>query len=287
MKKLAVIAGGWHYPLHFFRSIQEQKIPEGWEVDLFTIGHRDPDDDIVSQEKKNYLSKFKSNNSLIKMDNFLYKRIVTKEWFEKSKWTFWIDSNTVGDYAFYNQWNLKYNYKDYDVIFLVHDDNLIVSNNLFVDVLQSKSDMFCIKDRKINKIESDDNWLYIGNGWDAGYYNPRGSFGFFKTELLEKLGGNFKIDNIDLIRTGENTTPEDHDALSDWNWCTKNFTKFMENNNFLNRMYRLSDKYRVSNYCVECERGFVSKAKVSPNVYLGSLDKLVSSNNIILKRILG
>ena len=286
MKKLAVIAGGWHYPLHFFRAMQNQKIPDGWEVDLFAIGHRDPDDDIVSQEKKNYLSKFKSNNSLIKMDNFLYKRIVTKEWFKKSKWNFWIDSNTVGDYAFYNQWNLKYNYKDYDVIFLVHDDNLIVSNNLFVDVLESKSDMFCIKDRKINKIKSDDNWLYIGNGWDAGYYNPRGSFGFFKTELLEKLGGNFKIDNIDLIRTGENTTPEDHDALSDWNWCTKNFTKFMEDNNFLDRMYRLSRNYRVSDYCIECERGFVSKARVSPNVYLSSLDKLISSKNKLLKRIL-
>ena len=65
MKKLAVIAGGWHYPLHFYRTIQRQKVPDGWSVDLFAIGHRDPDDVIVSKEKTDYLSKFESDNNLI------------------------------------------------------------------------------------------------------------------------------------------------------------------------------------------------------------------------------
>ena len=286
MKKLAVIAGGWHYPLHFYRSIQKQKIPAGWKVDLFSVGHRDPDDKIVSDEKSKYLSKFESDNDLIKMDNFLYKKIISKKYFGKSKWTFWIDENTIGDYAFFNQWSKKYDYNDYDAIFLVHDDNLVISENLFADVLESKSKMYCIKDRKINKVESNDNWLYIGNGWSPGYYNPRGSFGFFKKELLSMLGGSFKIDNIDLMRVGNKETPDSHDDLSDWNQVTKNFIQFMEKNNLLDRMYRLSDLYRISDYCIECERGYVSKARVTPGDYLNGLNKLIQSKNDILNRVI-
>ena len=142
------------------------------------------------------------------------------------------------------------------------------------------------KDRKINKVESNDNWLYIGNGWSPGYYNPRGSFGFFKKELISMLGGSFKIDNIDLMRVGNKKTPDSHDDLSDWNQVTKNFIQFMEKNNLLDRMYRLSDLYRISDYCVECERGYISKARVTPGDYLNGVNKLIQSKNDILNRVI-
>ena len=52
-------------------------------------------------------------------------------------------------------------------------------------------------------------------------------------------------------------------------------------------MYRLSTDYRVSKYCVECERGFVSKARVSTQNYLNALNKIIyHEKNKILNRIL-
>ena len=100
------------------------------------------------------------------------------------------------------------------------------------------------------------------------------------------LGGNFKVDNIDLMRVGNKQTPDSHDDLSDWNQVTKNFIQFMEKNNLLDRMYRLSDLYRISDYCIECERGYVSKARVTPGDYLNGLNKLIQSKNDILNRVI-
>ena len=42
MKKLAVVASGWHFPLHFYKKIAEQEIPAGWEVDFFCISVINP-----------------------------------------------------------------------------------------------------------------------------------------------------------------------------------------------------------------------------------------------------
>ena len=38
--KLAVVITGWHYPLHFYEKLYNQKIPTGWDIDFFVIGHR-------------------------------------------------------------------------------------------------------------------------------------------------------------------------------------------------------------------------------------------------------
>ena len=43
MKKLAVIASGWHYSSHFYEKISQQKKVEGWDIDLFVISHRHPE----------------------------------------------------------------------------------------------------------------------------------------------------------------------------------------------------------------------------------------------------
>ena len=39
MKKFAVIVSGWHFPIGFYKQINKQKIPDGWEVDYFCISH--------------------------------------------------------------------------------------------------------------------------------------------------------------------------------------------------------------------------------------------------------
>ena len=41
MKRLAVVASGWHFPIAFFEQMKGQKVPEGWQVDM-CVSHRDP-----------------------------------------------------------------------------------------------------------------------------------------------------------------------------------------------------------------------------------------------------
>ena len=51
MKKLAVIACGWHYPSQFYQKISEQKLPTDWNIELFVISHRHPENKNTIQEK--------------------------------------------------------------------------------------------------------------------------------------------------------------------------------------------------------------------------------------------
>ena len=44
MKKIAILATGWHFSSHFYEHMPKQIIPEGWEVDYFCIAHRKPED---------------------------------------------------------------------------------------------------------------------------------------------------------------------------------------------------------------------------------------------------
>ena len=50
MKKILVIATGWHFSSHFYENMIKQIIPDGWEVDYFCVSHRDPS--IAKEEKQ-------------------------------------------------------------------------------------------------------------------------------------------------------------------------------------------------------------------------------------------
>ena len=52
MKKFAVIVSGWHFPISFYKQINKQKIPDGWEVDYFCVSQRDPS--IAKEEKQEH-----------------------------------------------------------------------------------------------------------------------------------------------------------------------------------------------------------------------------------------
>ena len=40
----------------------------------------------------------------------------------------------------------------------------------------------------------------------------------------------------------------------------------------------------IPDYCIECERGYVSKARVTPSDYLSGLNNLKQTNNAVLNK---
>ena len=246
-KKLAVVATGWYFPLHFYEQIKNQKIPNGWEVDLFCVSHRDPNLEIVRTEKNKYISSL-GNSIINRMDKLLYSKIATTEEIKNLGWNYVEEPNTVGDFGIFNQWLEKNSYEEYDVILFTHDDNFIFGDNLFTEVMLQLFDW--------------NDWLLIVNGPNPGSiiedYGGRSSFDFFKKEMLEMIGGKFNLSKSTLTRVGKIDTPEEHTGISDWNYTPAYFNDFIKKNNLTNKIKRLSDIYRISTFCFEGERGFLS-----------------------------
>ena len=110
-KKIAVIVSGWHYPLHLYEQIKNQKIPDGWEVDLFCVSHRNPDLELIRTETNEYISTL-GDTFLNRLDKFMYSKIATVEEIERLGFEYVEETNTMGDWESVNQWLDKHNYKD-------------------------------------------------------------------------------------------------------------------------------------------------------------------------------
>ena len=134
MKKLAVVVSGWHFPITFYKQILNQDIPYGWEVDYFCVSHRDTQ--IAKEEKEVTLSEL-GDGTLEKLDKILYEDIPSVEWLENVGWQYSLEPNNCGDWAVTNQWLEKYDYKDYEMLLLTHDDNFLLNNHLFVNTLDN------------------------------------------------------------------------------------------------------------------------------------------------------
>tara|TARA_A100001201_G_scaffold21833_3_gene24363 strand:+ start:7673 stop:8593 length:921 start_codon:yes stop_codon:yes gene_type:complete len=280
-KKFAVIASGWHFPLKFYEQIVEQKIPEDWEVDYFCISHRDPS--FAVEEKKNIISQL-GDGRLSQLDKILYKEIATIEKLESLGWQYSLEPNNCGDWNVTNQWLEKHpNYRDYEILLLTHDDNFLIGDELFLDVLGSRFDSLIRNDYSVNHMPEylDKNygpnayssqplgeWNVISNAIVNGTGGLRGSFDFFKTSLIEKMGGEFSDKGVELDRTGETDNmgmeyygasyPTGGLSMKDWEKPLNEFFNFMNKEELLDTVRYLSPVYRVSNYCIEGERGLLS-----------------------------
>ena len=133
MNKILVLSTGWHFSSHFYENMVKQIVPDGWEVNYFCVAHRMPEDDNVIKEK-NDIRNAEDEDFLIQLDKMMYDYPITREQIEDFGWTFMLEDNTVGDMEVFNQWSEKYNYKEYNIILITHDDNLILSDKLFVDL---------------------------------------------------------------------------------------------------------------------------------------------------------
>ena len=257
--RIAVVASAWHFPAHFYEAMARQKKLDGMTIDLFCISHRDPS--YAKLEKKG--RKFK-RDLRGKLDRMLYKEIASKELIEAIGWEYKEYPNTVGDWGNTNQWLETHDYKDYDLLLLTHDDNFILHDRLFADIVEDGA----FKEWEI---------LANSTGMPQGYL--RGSFEFFKPSAITKLGGKFDLSQVTLDRTGIFTASEDIRELYDWNHGADptNF-KIME---LGIKVGYLSPAYRVSAYCIEGERGYISNTHGQNTVYEESGLKFLHDNKII------
>jgi hypothetical protein len=251
-KKLAVIAGCWHFPLAFFEQMANQKIPEGWEADLFAVSHRDPSYAIA--EKKNILKTVGYGRREL-YDRILYRKVASVFDIEALGWKYTLEPNAMGDWGYANQWLEKNEYKKYDKVLITHDDNFILSDKMFVDILPQNDWLILVNStgsaqRRLRQ------WLHMPKKlW------IRGSFAFFTREMFDMMGGRFDLSKTTLTREGQFTTPESFTALSDWNQNTKPLMEFIYTHKLENKVKALSDYYRMSKYCLEGERGYIYKTE--------------------------
>ena len=76
MKKLLVLSTGWHFSSHFYETMPQQIIPNGWSVDYYCVAHRMPDD-INTITDKDTIRNSQCNDFLCELDKILYKDILS------------------------------------------------------------------------------------------------------------------------------------------------------------------------------------------------------------------
>src|SRR5688572_16318125 len=117
--RLAIVVGGWHWPLDFFTRIAAQ----AGGADLFAVGHRNPELPIVREEKREILEA--ATGQLAALDRILYREFPTVHCLRELGWKYLEEENTIGDWGFFNQWLARHDFRQYDAILNCHDDNFI------------------------------------------------------------------------------------------------------------------------------------------------------------------
>lgn len=235
MKKLAVVCSGWHFPIDFYEKIKNQKLPMDWSMDLFCVSHRNPKYSKEEKMSHEYIG------PRAHLDKILYKKIGNIDEIQSLGWIYEEFPNTIGDWGCSNQWLEKYNYKDYDLLLFTHDDNLILKDTWFKDVIEHKEF---------------ETWEIWTNSIGAPEGMLRGSCEFFKPSIIESIGGKFDLSMVKLTRIGKNYGSKDINEVFDWNNTVYPLMKFIIDNKTI--VFRNSNFYRVSEYCIEGERGFIS-----------------------------
>ncbi len=254
--RIATICGGWHFPLHLYRALAAQADND---VDLFCIGHRSPDT-VAVYEEKTVLDGMELT-PLVALDRELYNDTATTKDLADLGWQSAWMPNIVGDWGFLNQWlELMVTAPQYDAILFLHDDTYIRRRDLFPMIRE-----LCAREP---------NTLLWTNGRypEAPKGYARGSFEIFRPELIRMLGGRIPLAETGLDRTGQTDTPQGMDALSAWNALGEPLRQFM-NARGLEVGY-LSEYYRVSQWAIEAERGFLHRTGGAPWSFLKGLQEL-------------
>lgn len=239
LKKLAVVVSAWHYPLNFYETLAKQTIPKGWTVDLFVVSHRDPSFAKMPEFEDSVRGE---------LDKKLYSAIATVKDLENLGYDYKEYPNTIGDWGNSNQWLEDHNYEDYDLFLFTHDDNLLLRYDMFKVVCE---DMFKEK------------WLILTNTVGVPAGSIRGSFEFFKKEMLKKLGGKFDLSETTMTREGKTDNPEDWKELYDWNSTVYPLTNFLHKKKLMEKVIVFSPIYRVSIFCIEGERGLIANSQTN------------------------
>tara|TARA_R100000231_G_scaffold51750_1_gene43606 strand:+ start:2742 stop:3644 length:903 start_codon:yes stop_codon:yes gene_type:complete len=285
MKKILVLATGWHFSSHFYENMSKQIIPDGWEVDYFCVAHREPEDKNTINEKERVRNK-SCGNFLEDLDKRMYEYPITKKQIEDFGWKFMLEENTIGDMEVFNQWSDKYNYSDYDIICITHDDNFILSDKIFIDMLSEDLKLYkpIIDSRygsnghqfKTELVSNDNDWYFLDNGYTESIpkaFTPRGSFSFYKKELIDLLPNNkfnmYESGGRGIVTRVGKTNSVGHDGISAWNTHAGTFRDFLYDGlgdlSLVDKTRWFSNTKRVSKYCIEGERGFISNQNAGEN----------------------
>lgn len=291
MNKILVLSTGWHFSSHFYENMIKQIVPDDWEADYFCVAHRMPEDDNVIKEK-NDIRNAEDENFLIQLDKMMYDYPITREQIEDFGWKFMLEENTVGDMEVFNQWSEKHDYKEYDFILVTHDDNFILSDRLFIDVLNNKIKLYKpIVESKYGQnghqfnveiITNDEDWLFLDNGYTENIpkaFTPRGSFSFYKKELIDLLPNNkfdmYQEGGLGIVNRVGETDSIGHDGIAAWNTHAGTFRDFLYDSDLVDNTRWLSDKKRVSKYCIEGERGFIHNYRADGVAYVNDVKNLM------------
>lgn len=257
MKKLAIVVSGWHYGMGFYETMSKQTIPKGWSVDMFVVSHRDPSFAKMPQFEDSIRGE---------LDRKLYPSIASIKDMEKLGFEYKEYPNTIGDWGNSNQWLEENDYKEYDLFLFTHDDNLLL-----------RYDMLEVVCNEMYK----DKWLILTNTTGVPVGSIRGSFEFFKREMLDKLGGKFDLSDTTLDRTGKSDNPEDWKDLFDWNTTVYPLASFLTKKKLWSKVIVFSPVYRVSLFCVEGERGLIANSQPNNRPIEDEGFKWLQDNKII------
>ena len=290
MKKILVIATGWHFSSHFYENMAKQIVPDGWEIDYFCVAHRLPEDDDTIQEKEDVRNS-DGDNFLNQLDQMMYEYPITTQQISRLGWHFMVEDNTVGDMECFNQWCEHYDYKDYDIICITHDDNLIMSKEIFLDIVDTNTELYKpIKESRVGRdkfnielVKNNNDWYFLDNGYSEDIpkaFTPRGSFSFYKKELIDLLPNNkFNMSEdggLGIVNREGKTDSVGYEGIKAWNAHAGTFRDFLYSGlgelELVNKTRWFSNMKRVSKYCVEGERGFVSNEHAKEN-YVNNLTK--------------
>ena len=285
MRKILVVATGWHFSSHFYETMVRQIVPEGWEVDYYCVAHRTPEDENTISEKES-IRNSTAEDFLTQLDQLMYEYPITTKQIEDFGWKFELEENTVGDMECFNQWSEHHDYKDYDFILVTHDDNLILSNQLFVDIIGGVEVYKPIEESRygahqfnVESVKLDNDWMFLDNGYTQSLpkaFTPRGSFSFYKKELVDMLPDNkfnmYENGGYGIVYRQGETASVGYDGIKAWNTHAGTFRDFLYEGNLVNNTRWLSNMKRVSRYCIEGERGFISNHRAGEN-YLQNIQK--------------
>lgn len=257
LKRIAIVVSGWHFPYGFYQVMAKQTIPKGWTVDMFVVSHRDP--------KFAKMPEFE-DSIRGELDKKLYSKLATQEDIEKLGFEYKEYPNTIGDWGNSNQWLDDHNYKDYDLFLFTHDDNLLLRYDMLKVVCE---EMF------------KDTWLILTNTIGVPAGSIRGSFEFFKRQMLDKMGGKFDLSDTTLNRTGVTDNPENWSELYDWNTTVTPLANLLTTKNLWNRVIVFSPIYRVSLFCIEGERGTITSSQTNNKPLEDEGIKWLQENKVI------
>ncbi len=259
LKHIAVVCSGYHFPINFYESLLKQDLPEGWVAHYFCVSHRNPCHATGDKEALTF-----PEDDRGRLDRILYREIADIKTIQNLGWVYKEYPNTVGDWGCTNQWLEDYNYKDYDLFLFTHDDNLVLNNRLFLDT---------ILDPNFKKWDICANSTGMPQGW------IRGSFEFFKPSVLKLLGGKFDLGMVSLTREGKIDNPTDKNELYDWNNTVTPLMNLINEKGL--RVAYMSPSYRVSAYCIEGERGFISRTHGQNTQYEDAGLNFLKENKVI------